>query len=52
MKSALVMQTDFGVDNLSVATMRGVAMIVDPELRVLTPRMPSISSTCLPRPTH
>ena len=28
------MQTDFGVDNLSVATMRGVAMIVDPELRV------------------
>ena len=34
MKSALVMQTDFGVDNLSVATMRGVAMIVDPELRV------------------
>ena len=34
MKSALVMQTDIGVDNLSVATMRGVAMIVDPELRV------------------
>lgn len=34
MKNALVMQTDFGVDNLSVATMRGVSMMVDPELRV------------------
>ncbi|MCF0108960.1 MAG: SAM-dependent chlorinase/fluorinase [Erysipelotrichaceae bacterium] len=34
MKSALVMQTDFGTDNLSVSTMFGVAKIVDPELAI------------------
>ena len=34
MKSAIVMQTDFGVENLSVCTMYGVCRIVDPELDV------------------
>ena len=34
MKKAIVMQTDFGVDNLSVSTMIGVCRIVDPELDI------------------
>lgn len=34
MKKAIVMQTDFGVDNLSVSTMFGVCRIVDSELDV------------------
>lgn len=36
MKSAVVMLTDFGVDNLSVSTMFGVCRIVDPELDVFS----------------
>jgi S-adenosylmethionine hydrolase len=34
MKSAIVMQTDFGVENLSVSTMYGVCYTVSPELKV------------------